>query len=56
MTEHATEHVDNNNINNLFILRTLCIKRTQRTQRQKLFDDYSKHFKFKGTVIRNHLK
>lgn len=56
MTEHATEHVDNSNINNLFILRTLCTKRTQRRQRQKLFDDYSKQFKFKGTVIRNHLK
>ena len=56
MTEHATEHVNNSNINNLFNLRTLCIKRTQRRQRQKLFDDYRKQFKFKGTVIRNHLR
>lgn len=56
MTEHATEHIDNSN-NNLFILRTLCIKRlTQRRQRQKWFDDYNKQFKYKGTVIRNHLK
>ena len=55
MTEHATEHVDNNNnINNLFsepdVLREL------REDKDKNDLMIITKFKFKGTVIRNHLK